>query len=751
MEDSLHTAIPGCAVSIDEFPSGTTTDTSGHFTFKLLPGKYTVNIYHIGYEHIKQKFLLEFGKAEKSYTFKLHPAIYQQNEVTIVAQRNESPAMQNITSKDLVHIPTIFNDVLRSVTVLSGVVTNNELSSGYNVHGGNFTENLLYLNGYEIYRPFLLQQGSEENQTLMNPDMVEYFKFYTNAFPVTYGDKMSSVLAVDYKKDQADTLTGKVRASLLNAGFLLGEKTGDVSVSISGRYAYPNLFLNQLQSEGHYHPSYADIQGLVNYSFSPGSNLGFFFLYAKNVHNLTPTNWSGNFKSDRGGLISGLMIQYAGEQKYSFLNSLFAMRYSKKISGNLSYTLSLSQFYNSEKESENLTGEFYYIPDADKADQDREYLKTSNEFHDNYLKLHITELQSNFLLDYTRQTIAASMFFKFRKVEDAVKEITSAAGPAALSESTDSLISSKNYTPNEYGFFIMDTYKPFENFEMGGGIRGTYESDTKEFLLSPRFQAKYTIDTKNELFAGWGYYYQPPYYLERRNNDVPLISQKAIHYSLGWQTSFKKTMSLRVELYYRKLDNLIPYYTDGQKIIYSGTNQNEGYAYGMDVMVAGELVEGVNSKIAYSYLSTKERPKTGGEWVRRLADQTHTLSIFLQDRIKRRSNWQVHTKLNAGSGILSYDRNVVTDAKTGAQHLEVAYDRPLEFLLYFRVDMGCSAYFDLKGGHRITCTAEVLNMFNQYNYAGYKFVQVFKDITYPVRIPEVLSGRFYNVQVEYEL
>lgn len=751
VDDSLHTPIPNCSVSIRELHTGAMSDISGNFSIKLLPGSYTLRFNHISYTPVVKQIIIRSDESEKILTFTMHAAMHQQDEVTVSAKRYESPSIQDIKPKDLIRIPTIFNDVLRSVTILSGVVTNNEMSSGYNVHGGNFNENLVYLNGYEIYRPFLLQQGNEENQTLINPDMVENLEFHSNAFPVSFGDKMSSALSVDYKNVESDTITGKVRASFLNAGLTLGKKIGNTSISLGARYAYPSFFLNKLQYEGNYHPFFADIQGQIHYSPSPKTNVTFFFLYAKNVHNLTPTDWSGNFQSDKDAEINGLLIKYNGYRKYSFLNSMFAMRFTKELSDAMTFSTSISQFNNAESEKEDLTGAYYYIPNAKHPDENREYLMKSYEFHDDDLRTHITELTGNLSMRAGNHNISSGLFMRLRSVRDGINEVTYDTGPASLSDVPDSSYSNKYYTPNEYGIFLMDNWRPYASLNITGGIRETYESISKEYLLSPRLQIEYAIDGKNKLFAGWGYYYQPPYYLEKRNNDVPLISQRAINYSLGWQTNFKKTMYLRTELYYRKLDNLIPYYTDGQKIIYKGTNSNEGYAYGADVMVEGELVDGIDSKLSYSYLSTKERPKTGGAYVRRLTDQNHTLSVFLQDRIKKRSNWQVHTKLNLGSGLLYYDRNVVTDPSTGEKHLEVAFDRPLEFFLYFRVDMGCSAHFTINNNHKLTCTAEVLNVFNQYNYAGYRFVQVFSDIKYPVRIPEVLSGRFFNIQIEYEI
>ncbi len=744
--------LSGCSIFPVGLLSGTISDSVGSFTLKLTPGKHTLSFNHLGYERKRTEVFLSKDSSRQYIMVIIKPESVIEQEILVTGERNRDALSQKLQSKDVTRIPTIFNDVLRGITILSGVSSNNELSSGYNVRGGNYNENLIYLNGYEIFRPFLLREGTEENQTLMNPEMVEKIDFFNGSFSVEYGDKMSSAVSVQYQKKQSDTLHIKTRANFLNAGVSAGKRFGNLNVLVGTRYAYPGMFLSQMQTEGRYRPFYADFQMLASYLFPGGDELELFTVYAKNTYDLTPADWTGHIQSDRGsGLANAIQIKYNGKREYSFLTSLAALRFTKRLAGESAVTVSLSQNTHNEDETSNLWGEYFYIPDAYHMDEGREYLKTRVESTDDHLRIRQQEASAVFNTVFDTHKFQTGIFGRWRTVHDVINEAVSETGDVVVLDTPDTISTDSRFSPNEFGFYTMDTWQPNNRFELKGGVRVVYENESDELLISPRLQSNFHLDDKNMLFAAWGLYYQPPYYLERRNNNVPLSSQRTIHYSAGWENSFKETMFLRIELYYKKLHNLIPYYLEDQKIIYTGTNRNEGYAYGMDVMVRGEVIKGIQSWLGYGYLNTRERPETGGPYTRRLTDQTHSILVFLQDRIKKHQNWQVHTRLLMGSGMLYYDRTVVIDPVTGKRSLAVSYQSPLEYLLYFRVDMGCSTAFTLANDKKLTVTAEVLNMFAQNNYSGYRFIQVFKDIPYPVRVPQVLSPRFFNLQVEYEL
>jgi hypothetical protein len=208
-------------------------------------------------------------------------------------------------------------------------------------------------------------------------------------------------------------------------------------------------------------------------------------------------------------------------------------------------------------------------------------------------------------------------------------------------------------------------------------------------------------------------------------------------------------MRMNLEAYYKDIDDLIPYFIDREKTEYLNKNSNKGFAYGFDLMFQGEVVEGMNSWIGYGYLNTQERNKfTGEPYRRRLTDQSHTLQVFLQDKIRKHPNWQAHTRLLFGSGHLYNLREIVTDSETGKKYLIVSADKVDEFFIYFRIDMGLSANFDIGKSKKLIAVVEVLNIFDHNNYGGYRFVQVPDDVPRTFAIPQILSKRFFNVSLE---
>lgn len=744
-------AVPGCTIYLKTLRTGCITDSTGTFHLTLRKGTHQVSFSHISY--LPLSVPVTIPRADNAtLVIKLQAATLQQKEIKVTAKRTDIGAVQDMQAKDITRVPTVFNDVLRSITVLSGVVSNNELSSGYSVRGGNYSENLVYLNGYEIYRPFLLRQGTEENQTLINPDMVESLTFYNGSFPVVYGDKMSSALAVQYSSVQDDKTIGKIRAGLLNGGITFGKKFSGFTLLAGGRYAYPGLFVNKLQTAGGYHPAFADVQLLGTVELPGYWTAELFAVQSKNTFNTTPVNWTGNFRdANGGGMVSAVDIHFSGKREYSLQTGLYAARFRKAFRNNASVNFSYAFYRSQEQESGNVFGMYFYQPDATHPDENVEYLKSRFETSDNQLRLTQHSADIEYLHEIGTHTLRSGLHARFRQVQDVVYETARDTGAANLIDEPLLRKQNRSFQANEFSGFIADSYKPTNTFSVNAGIRFTYVQLSSELLISPRAEAEWFANSTNKLFAGFGLYYQPPYYLEGRLNDVPVSAQRAIHYSIGWENRFKPNITFRIEAYYKDLDKLIPYYTEGQKIVYSGGNTRTGYATGFDAMFQGEIVEGIQSWLGYGYLNTKDRPKAGGEYLRRLTDQTHSLLFFLQDRIKKHRNWQVHTRFLIGTGQLYNNRIIQYNESLGKYLMTVDMNSRDEYFLYMRADMGCSVEIPFQNESKLRVTAEVLNVFNTYNYAGYQFVQVFTNIPKPVRIPEVLSSRFFNLQLEYEL
>lgn len=741
--------LENCNIFVKELGKGTTTDENGEFNISLPIKKLVISFTYIGFENYELK--IDLRKYKKELKIYLKPKILKSNEVKVVAKKEPaSIIVQKIENKDIQKMPTIYSDVLRSVQVLSGVSTNSELTSGYNVRGGTYDENLIYLNGYEIYRPFLLRVGVEENQTTINPNMVENLTFYNGAFPVQFGDRMSSALDVNYSANHDETINGKIYASILNVGLNLKNKVENLNWNFGLRYANPSAFLSSLKTKGDYRPSYSDIQFLGNYNLGNNSSLELLALYADNRFDISPTNWSGNFGFSGRGDFRGVAIESDGDRVYSYLNSLIGLKYSSNITDESVLELSASRYWVKEKETYDLAGDIFYFPDAYNPDQNRELLKTRYESGKNTISLNSYRYKADFSTKFGINNFQIGAEYRVSKINNNIKENFFEVGDSLLNEKPLNTNYSSDYDLNSFSFYIQNFILISSQVEANIGLRYLKYDYSNEDLFSPRAYITYKLSKLNSFKFSWGYYYQPPFINELKSTRIKnLKSQKAVHYVLGWENQVNEKLKFSADIYYKDLSNLIPFYFDEFRMIYVDENNREGYAFGVDLMYEGEIVEGMKSWVGYSYLDSKERKVgTNENYQRRLLDQTHTLQIFLQDKMRKHPNWQSHLRFLLGSGFLYYNRKLATDPITLEKYIDIDFERPDEYFFYFRVDMGLSAKFSLGKDYSLTGIAEVLNVFNQLNAGAYEWVHIFSEIEAPMRIPHVLSKRFFNFRIE---
>lgn len=749
--DESNIPLEGCNIILTPGVAGTTTDESGLFSIRLTEGIYHIKVSYVGFSEYNDDISL-FRSTDLN-TIKLTSKSYQNEEVIVTADK-EVPEIvaSELKSRDLKKMPVLYNDVLRAVKILPGVTSNNELSSGYNVRGGNFNENIVYLNGFEIYRPFLLRQGMEENQTIINPDLVENMRFYGGAFPVQYGGKMSSVLEVEYDGTQDTAYRGSVRADLLNAGVTIGRRFGKFNIAAGVRYASPGLFLSELHTSGDYKPTFADIQVLGNYEIDDKRNIELLFLSADNGFDLTPDEWLGHFKSDRGGEVNQVAIDFNGYKNYSFKTNLAGIKYKQLFSNSFKNTVKLSYYNTRENEDADYTGDYWYSPDAEVPEDGKEYLKSSHDMVKNSLNLNSVIINDEVSYKLNDQEIYGGIEYKYEFLEDRINEFYNEEGNEALLTYPSVKVRSNDYNINTFSLFSGYKTVLWEYVKLDAGLRYTHTSITDENLISPRMLITITPNPIHTFKLGYGYYYQSPFFHELRSleqGNPDLRSQKSVHYILGWEYRFRHDFTMQAEVYYKDIPRMYSFYEEQFRTVYMTDKFFEGYATGLDVQFRGKLSEGLNSWIGYSYLDSKERELgSDADYERRILDQTHTIQIFIQDKMPGRKNFESHLRLLFGSGYLYNNRKLV-EGENDQIFLKVEPRSKGEILNYMRADMGLTATFDVAEGRQLIVTAEVLNVFNNYNIAGYEWIQAFKDIQYPVRIPQMYSKRFFNVGIEY--
>jgi CarboxypepD_reg-like domain len=745
-----NASLKGVNVSVLNTPFGTSTDSFGDYMLNLKPGKYEITFSYVGYKTLQKRLVIAEHEKNIQLNVSLISSPYTIGGVTVKANRDiGTHIIDSLKAKDLQNMPNLFSDVIRSVKILPGVTSNDELSSTYNVRGGNFDQNLIYLNGYEIYQPYLIQQGVQQSQSIINENMVGGLQFYNGAFPVEFGDKMSSVLAVDYDAPHESTFGGEFNADLFNLGLTVHDKTGNLHWMSGVRYAYPSLFDKTLQTKGGYKPSFDDFQFFGSYDLQNNSKIQLLFMTAKNDFDFTPQSWFGNFQT--GYLdIKQITLDFNGYSDYKYYSTLLGLKYITPLSDNSGLTTSLSFYSDRESYNKNLSYDVYYNQEVYDANTKSTYLETGYEFANDYLNTLRYEIKSDYNLNYEKQNIKAGADIRFAKMNSSTDESTYFKGDDSVLNSSSYSNSMLNTNFNSISVYAEDNILLSSWFSASAGLRALQYYFNNEFLVSPRASVSFKPDTSNNIDIAWGYYYQPPYFYETRDKDLTiaksLVAQRNIQYDLSWRKRFHDHSKFTAEVYYRDLNRLIPYNIDQLDLVYGDKNNYEGYAYGLDLQYQGELVPGMETWIGYDYLNAEERQTPGNySYVLSPLDQTNTIRIFLQDRAKNHPNFQAHVMLLLGSGYTFHPMISVPGESPGSYQLVPDYNITEIYPFYFRVDMGLTFDFKLSELKNIIITADVFNVFNQYNITSFSWYHVFSTTTEPVPVPNILSPRYFNI------
>lgn len=746
--------LSGSNISIMPGNFGTVSDSTGNFKLKIPFGVYNIRFSYIGFKSSDTTIILSTTNPVYNLIIKLKHAVIGQKEVRVTGKKEIfSPATQSLHRIDIIRMPTIYSDVLRSVKILAGVTSNNELTSSYNVRGGNYNENLMYLDGFKIYRPFLITEGIEENQSIVNGDLIGDLKFNGGTFSARLGDKMSSALELTYKDHFGSELSGTVRTGLLNSSLTLFRRFGELNLAGAVRYSYPKLFSSALQTTGNYQPSYLDVQLLSDYNFSPSSDLQLLLIGARNKFHLIPQNWNGNFQVGRFD-VKQVTLKFSGTHSYSFNTGLIGLKYNRQINQKLHLSLLGSFYATNERDYKDLSNNIYYANDAYSAEQTAVYLKTHYEHTDDRLNLKTFELKS--ILNYKtgihslEAGVAAHLYQYQNSVDESMKEL----GVDSVLDMPYTTRLKQHVNFPAFSAYLEDIINFNNHFQSEAGFRVLRYNFTKETLFSPRISINYFYSPSGTINLSSGYYYQPPFFHEVSDKNIlnsytSLRSQRAINFMLTWKFKSVSGNHYTLDAYYKKLNNLVPYYVDQLKLVYGNQNDYEGYARGMDFQYEGDLVPGIKSWIGYSYLDTGERLQgSSSPYTRRLLDQRHTLKIFLQDRAKKHTNFQAHVRFLFGSGFLFHPRIAVKNPASGKYYIQVDSSTSWTIPFYFRTDMGIT--YKIKFGRKtnLVLIAEVFNIFNKNNIASYNWYHVFPGTSQPVGVPVIFSSRFFSLEAE---
>ena len=757
-------------VRIEGTATGTVSNLKGKYSLKFSSRDTVTLIYSmIGYNTRKRVLVRPQGNININMTL---PVLdYELGEVTITENRRQTGTVQQIDIKANKLMPDASGGNIESIIATqAGVSSNNELSSQYNVRGGSFDENMVYVNGTEVYRPLLIRSGQQEGLSFINPDMVESVGFSSGGYEARYGDKMSSVLDITYKKPERFEATGAF--SLLGVSAYLGFGNKKFSWINSVRYKSNRYLLGTLDTKGEYDPQFTDYQTFLNWRPNKRWEFGFIGNISENKYIFQPED-----RTTRLGTLSEVRefkVYFDGQERDLFRTFFGAGSATYHFNDHNSLTFQAAAFHTKEQETYDITGQ-YWLNELDPSGEDEEAEDTGEtigvgtymEHARNYLNADVQSYSLTGKHQVKRHAIQWGLELKKERIKDKLREweLRDSAG-YSLPQVPDgpeliySMSSKNDISSSRMSLYAQDSYKFKTNaglFTLTAGLRGSYWSWNKEFIVSPRASLA-LIPAFNEQFtfrAAAGVYYQAPFYKEFRDTTMvdgmatvslnkDIKSQRSIHFVVGSDFNFRavgRPFKFTAEVYYKALSNLIPYNIDNVRISYYGRNMANGYAMGLDMKLFGEFVPGTDSWLTFSVMKTEE--KINGKWLPRPTDQRYNLSLYFTDYFPGSKKWKMNLKGTLAGGF-----------PFGPPHSgreEAVFRTPA----YKRVDIGMSrVIIDNTDKHRtgfgrnirsIWLGLDVFNLLNISNVNSYYWVTDVYNNQFAV--PNYLTSRQINVRL----
>lgn len=775
-------------VNIKYGNSGTSTDSRGYYEIRIpLDQKIAVTFSFIGYRTIKKEFI-----ATTRNVIRFSPTMFLESEELeeIVIKNSDDTALGilKIDKEKVKRVPGANAGIENLLMTLPGVSNNNELSTQYNVRGGNFDENLVYVNGIEIYRPFLIRSGQQEGLSFINSNMVQNINFSAGGFQAKYGDRLSSVLDITYRKPKEFAIT--IDASLLGGSLTIEDlKYNDKLSAILGvRYRDNSLFVNAKQIESNFRPQFTDAQTFLSYEASKKLQLNFLGNFSLNSYKYEPRT-----RRTRFGTVSDpleLIVFYDGQEVDKYLTMFGAVSANYEFSENLDFTFTASAFNTQEEEYFDIAAS-YNLGEVDTN-------AASETFGDvtfsqgigsqlNHSRNDLDALIKNIQLKGTYKKDENQIDFGIKLQNEDIKdrireyEIIDSLGFSVRPLNT-SFINDQPYQPftgpiapfqnirtqNKlninrimgYAQFSRKTFWNEHQIWINAGVRAQNwtvrangQSAVNQFIFSPRAQFAIKPDWKKDVLFRFstGIYSQPPFYKEQRdfngNINPNVKAQKSFHAVLGNEYSFKmwnRPFKLTTEIYYKDLTNINPYVVDNVRIRYQANNNAIGYAAGMDVRLNGEFIPGNESWISIGVLKTEENINNRG-YIARPTDQRFKLGILFQDYVPNLPDLKAYLNLVYNSGLPG-----------GAPAYADPYDFTARLRDYRRADLGILYVFTdinkryttgwLSSFKELTAGLELFNIFDIQNAITNTWV---RDVASKGQfgVPNFLSGRILNFRI----
>ena len=757
--------------------------SQGKVAFTSLKGEFSMHLHSadsvavkfsmIGYK--TKVRILRKPRGKQTLQVVLHTDATMLGDVNVTGEKIQSDQTQDIKVKDIKMAPSANgNGVEGIIQQQAGVSTHSELSSQYNVRGGAFDENSVYINNVEVYRPFLVRSGQQEGLSVINPYMVDKIGFSTGGYGAKYGDKMSSALDITYKtlkaKGKKPVVEGSMAASLLGADTYIGIGTRKLSWLNSVRYKTTSYLLGSLETKGEYKPNYLDYQTYLSYQPNKRWKIDFIGYISDNHYNFEPSDRETSFGTMEN--VKSFRVFFDGHEKDRFLTYFGTLGITRNITRNTSLSLLGSAFYTKEQEKYDIQGQ-YWLDQTETSENLG--VGTYFEHARNYLSARVMSAKLMLRHKVQKHNVEAAVTLKREHIEEnsIEYEMRDSAGYSVPHTGKDlymiySMKARNELNANRMETYIQDTYRfsggtadstgnGQTHYTLNYGVRMSHWNFNRETILSPRISLA-IIPANHEnttLRLAAGLYYQAPFFKELRDtttvNGVTVASlnekiksQRSIHFIAGYDYRFRmndQRFKFSAEAYYKALSNIVPYSVSNVKVVYYGQNECSGHAAGLDFKLYGEFVPGTDSWLSLSLMDTKM--KLNGKSIPLPTDQRYAVNLFFTDYFPGSRKWRMALKLAFADGL-----------PFAAPHKELETNS-FRATAYRRADIGMSYQLLDNSRHEkktflknVTLGVDCLNLFGIDNVNSYYWVTDVTNQQYAV--PNYLTGRQLNARVLLE-
>ncbi len=774
--------------------TGITTDDSGYFRIKVPADRAFALVFsYTGYSEEQRNFLLNEEEEETISIRMERGSSTVLKEVIVTDQRDRREVgLIKPNPKTVINLPSAVSGVESLIKVFVG--SNNELTSQYSVRGGSYDENLIYVNDFEVFRPYLIRNGQQEGLSFINPEMTRNISFYNGGFQARYGDKMSSVLDIQYKKPKR--FGGSAYVGILEQGLHLEGTSHNnrFTYLIGARNRSNRNLLSRQETQGNYVPSSSDLQALLTYQLSDKWQAEVLGNVSKSSFSLKPefSQLTSSVFSPFFSINLGVDIFFEGQEKDEYTTNMIGVSFTNQVHRKFRMKWMASRFENDERENLDIIGMYLFGErDFDKSQPTYGLIVNplgAGVFH-NFARnqLNIQNWNVSHKGNYEEGKHAWQWGLSFDRTSIADKlnewEFQDSAGYSLpynpnMLELSKVIKSNADLSINKISGYIQDNIllgSSASSATLTAGVRFNYNSLNREFLIAPRIGASWKPKSKKDIVfrAAAGAYHQPPFYRELRRYDgtvnTNVKAQRSWQGVAGFDYNFVgiagRPMRWTTEAYYKHMTNVVPYDIDNVRIRYFGENVAKAYAAGIEMRLFGELVKDAESWISLGFMKTKEdiegdtyKEYTLNDqnepidsvtlnkgWVRRPTDRLITFGMFFQDYLATNKNFKMYLNFIYGSN-LPY--NIPNNVK---------YRNGLEIPPYIRADVGFSAllldsdrskrrsHSPFRNFESIWASLEVFNLIDRANTISYLLIKDFSNTTYTM--PNRLTPRLLNFKI----